>query len=257
MCAFRNWFLFVCLGVLCANIIIKGAQGLNKGPDRPINPFNAMHKERLEERLLMVETQIRARGITDVPLLDSLRSVPRHLFVSDSQQESAYTDFPLPIGFNQTISQPYIVALMAKEAELKKTDVILEIGSGCGYASAVFSNLVKKVYALEIIPELAQAAKKRLLDLRYTNIEVINTDGSIGVPEYAPFDAIIVSAGAPVVPANLKKQLALHGRLIIPVGKGSFQELIKIIRLDKDHFQEKSLGGVRFVPLKGKEGWHE
>ena len=209
----------------------------------------------LQQRFEMLETQLYPRGIRDKNVLESMATVPRHLFVPIALRERAYDDNPLPIGYDQTISQPYIVALMTEAAELKKTDIVLEIGAGCGYSAAVLSHLAKHVYSIEIVPELAKLAKRNIEKLNYKNITIIAGDGSIGLPEYGPFNAILVTAMAPTIPPSLKEQLALNGRLIIPVNNGITEELKKFIRLDKNTYQEESLGAVRFVPLKGHEGW--
>ena len=203
-----------------------------------------------QARSEMVITQLVSRGIIEREVLNSMNSVPRHLFVPSSLKEQAYDDTPLPIGCGQTISQPYIVALMAQEARLKPEHIILEVGGGCGYAAAVYSHLVKKVYSIELIPELALAAKKRLKNLGYANVIVFQSDGSIGLEEYAPFDAILVAAGTPAPPQRLKEQLIIGGCLLIPVGNQFNQKLIRITRLNQSHFQEENLGFVVFVQLK-------
>jgi len=211
-------------------------------------------------RTKMVEQQLIPRGILDPHVLAALGKVERHRFVPPNQLANAYDDTPLPIGNDQTISQPYIVAYMAEAANIKKTDKVLEVGTGCGYNAAVLSHLGKEVYTIETIKELSEGAKKRLADLGYTNIHCVHSDGSIGYPPEAPYDAIIVTAGAPTVPKSLLKQLALHGRLIIPVHRGMFnEELVKITRSGEgegdENFDEEFLCDVRFVPLIGKEGW--
>lgn len=208
-----------------------------------------------EQRHHMVETQLRARDIKDKRVLASVNTVPRHLFVPPTLQDRAYEDTPLTIGHSQTISQPYIVALMAEAARLKSTDVILEVGTGSGYAAAVFSPLVRQVYSLEIIPELSETAQIRLTQLGYKNITVVTGDGSVGLPKQAPFDAILVAATAPTIPNTLKQQLAIQGRLIIPVNRDHREVLIRVTRIDKDHYQEEVLSSVRFVPLRGAAGW--
>jgi len=209
----------------------------------------------LRKRLEMVENQLRARGIKDKSVLESMATVPRHFFVPISLIEQAYDDTPLPIGYNQTISQPYIVALMTEAAELKNTDIVLEIGTGCGYSAAVLSHLAKQVYSSEIIPKLARVSQINLKKLNYNNVIVITGDGSAGFPEHGPFNAILVTAMAPAIPQALKEQLALKGRLIIPVKNGHSEELKKITRLDMRTYEEENLGAVRFVPLKGNHGW--
>lgn len=208
-----------------------------------------------QKRLEMIKEQLLKREINAEAVIKSMTLVPRHLFVASSLVEQAYNDTPLPIGHKQTISQPYIVALMLQEAKLKPTDIVLDIGTGCGYAAAVLSNIVKTVYSIEFVPELALEAKNRLERLGYANITVLQGDGSIGLKDYAPFNAIIVAAGAPIVPQALKDQLAINGRLIIPFGNKTLQELIRVTRLDKDNYQKEKLGAVRFVPLIGQGGW--
>src|SRR3979411_1291260 len=171
------------------------------------------------ERNRMVDVQIARRGVRDRDVLDAMRRVPREAFVESGFEEFAYEDAPLPIGEGQTISQPYIVALMIEAAELKPGDRVLEVGTGSGYAAAVVSQIAARVYAIERHAELVDAAKRRLEKLGYTNVELRVGDGTRGWPEAAPFDAILVAAGGPEVPAALKEQLALGGRLVIPVGE--------------------------------------
>jgi protein-L-isoaspartate(D-aspartate) O-methyltransferase len=207
------------------------------------------------EREIMVAHHLRARGITDPRVIEAMSQVPREAFVATNLQEFAYEDSALPIEAGQTISQPYIVARMAELAELGASDTVLEIGAGSGFAAAVFSRLAARVFAVERHPELAELARRRLTRLGYDNVEIICGDGTKGLPAEAPFDAIIVSAGGPRVPEALKQQLALRGRLVIPVGTGAFQELIRLRRVDGDIFEQKTFGAVSFVPLVGEEGW--
>lgn len=201
----------------------------------------------------MVEQQIRRRGISDPATLQAMREVPRHLFVPPDVLQYAYDDSPLPIGLHQTISQPYIVALMTQSAALTPDAVVLDIGTGSGYAAAVLSHIVQKVYSIERIPELADRAALLLKD--YENIEVTAGDGTLGWPEKAPFDAIIVTAGAPVVPESLLKQLKEGGRLIIPVGDSLSQRLLRLRKTAAGRFTREIIEHVRFVPLVGEEGW--
>jgi protein-L-isoaspartate(D-aspartate) O-methyltransferase len=206
----------------------------------------------------MVDIQIARRGVRDARVLEALRQVPREEFVDPGFEEFAYDDGPLPIGANQTISQPYIVALMIEAAELKPSDRVLEVGAGSGYAAAVMSRIAARVYAIERHAELVDAAKRRLEKLGYTNVELRVGDGTRGWPEAAPFDAILVAAGGPEVPPTLKEQLAIGGRLIIPVGlQHSHQTLRKITRLSETQYEEEDLGAVAFVPLIGEQGWAE
>ena len=204
----------------------------------------------------MVERQLAARGIRDASVLDAMRRVRREAFVAAEWQRDAYADSPLPIDEGQTISQPYIVALMLEAAELKRDDRVLDVGAGSGYASAVASLLVERVYAIERHAALAEAGRERLQRLGHHNVEWRCGDGSLGWPEAAPFDAIVVAAGAPSVPEALRAQLAEGGRLVMPVGpEGGAQRLLKLTRLKSGRWMEDDLGGVAFVPLIGAEGW--
>jgi protein-L-isoaspartate(D-aspartate) O-methyltransferase len=209
------------------------------------------------DRAIMVARHLQARGIADPLVLTAMGEVPRELFVAEPLQEFAYEDGALPIEAAQTISQPYIVARMIELAEVKPGDKVLEVGAGSGYASAVLSRIAGQVYSIERHAELAVLAGARLKRLGYNNVEIICGDGTKGLPEHAPFDAIIVSAGGPQVPEALKRQLARHGRLVIPVGRGSHQSLIRVRRQADDSFEEEDFGPVTFVPLIGAEGWAE
>lgn len=203
----------------------------------------------------MVESQIRRRGITDPRVLRAMRTVPRHLFVPRDLWDQAYNDYPLPIGEGQTISQPYIVALMTEALELTGTEKVLEVGAGSGYQAAILAELAKEVYTIERIPELARHAEKILKQLGYRNVQVIVGDGTKGWKPQAPYDAIIVTAGAPQVPGPLVEQLALGGRLVIPVGDQYSQSLTRIRRTMKGDLKTEYLGGCRFVKLIGEYGW--
>lgn len=207
-----------------------------------------------DERKEMVRTQLIERGIADERVLDAMISVPRHLFVPDEVRTHAYQDRALPIDEGQTISQPFIVALMAQSLELRGDERVLEIGSGSGYAAAVLSRLAAEVFTIERWPALAQAAEERLRDLGYANVCVFNGDGTNGLPEYAPFDAITVAAAAPWVPQPLREQLADGGRLVIPVGGHDEQLLLRVRRRGAKSVTER-LSGVRFVPLIGSHAW--
>lgn len=209
------------------------------------------------DRAFMVERHLKARGIDDPLLLEAMGTVPRETFVPDHLQEFVYEDSALPIESGQTISQPYIVARMIELAEIKPGDKVLEVGAGSGYAAAVMSRMANKVFAIERHEELAKLAAARLKRLGYANAEIICADGTKGLAEEAPFQAIIVSAGGPHVPAALKRQLAIGGRLIIPVGEFGFQTLICVRRTGDDSFEEEDFGAVAFVPLIGEEGWVE
>ena len=206
---------------------------------------------REQERHEMVRTQIEARGVRDAVVLEAMRSVPRHLFVPQSQRVKAYADRPLPIGSGQTISQPYIVALMTELAGVKPGDKVLEVGTGSGYQAAVLAEMGVRLFSIEIIEALAKSAKATLEERGYmTNVEVRHGDGYGGWPDQAPFDAIIVTAAPPKVPKPLKEQLKVGGRLIIPVGK-RYQSLLKVTRT-KNGFSGESVIPVRFVPMTGK-----
>ncbi|HTV71018.1 MAG TPA: protein-L-isoaspartate(D-aspartate) O-methyltransferase [Rhizobiaceae bacterium] len=206
-------------------------------------------------RKAMVDRQIAGRGITDAAVLEAMRKVRREDFVPPSVRELAYEDSPLPIGSGQTISQPYIVALMIEAAALKPGDTALEIGAGSGYAAALMGEIAAKIFTVERHAELAQTARERLAALGYANVEVRTGDGTLGLPDEAPFDAIISAAGGPDIPASWKSQLAIGGRLIMPVGGSAIQQLVKLVRTAEDQFKEESLGEVRFVRLIGEQGW--
>jgi protein-L-isoaspartate(D-aspartate) O-methyltransferase len=201
----------------------------------------------------MVRTQIVGRGLNDVDVLEAMRHVPREVFVEPGFEESAYDDRALPIREGQTISQPYIVALMIQAAGVRPGDRVLEIGAGSGYAAAVMGRIAKRVYAVERHLSLANQAKLRFRELGYHNISVRHGDGMNGWPEAAPFQAILVAAAASAVPVALKLQLAVGGRLVIPVGpQERVQTLLKITRTGVEDFDEENLGAVLFVPLLGE-----
>ena len=199
-------------------------------------------------RRQMVEGQLRQRDIRDERVLQAMATVPRHLFVPPTWRSQAYDDGPLPIGEEQTISQPYIVAVMTESLRLKGAETVLEIGTGSGYQAAVLSVLAKKVYSIEIIPELAETARERLTGLGYKNVEVIVGDGNLGWPQGSPYDAIIVTAAAPQIPPVLITQLAEGGRFVLPLEIGSEQHLLRLQKVGGKITQE-DLGLVRFVPL--------
>jgi protein-L-isoaspartate(D-aspartate) O-methyltransferase len=206
----------------------------------------------------MVSMQIARRGVRDPIVLGAMRAVPRERFVEPGYEEFAYEDSPLPIGSGQTISQPFIVAMMVEAAAVKPGDNVLEVGAGSGYAAAVLSRIAGRVFAIERHPALAGAAQARLNALDYDNVEIRAGDGTKGWPEKAPFDAILVAAGGPEVPESLKQQLKIGGRLVIPVGSAELgQTLLKVTRQSETEFSTEDLGGVRFVPLIGAEGWNE
>jgi len=205
----------------------------------------------------MVDTQIRARGITSLRLLEAMSKIPRHLFVEEALADQAYNDNPLPIGEMQTISQPYMVALMTDALDLKGREKVLEIGTGSGYQSALLAELADQVFSIERIASLANHARRILDELGYYNVAIRVGDGTYGWKEEAPFDAIIVTAGAPEIPMPLVEQLAVGGRLVVPVGGRHIQELMKITRLSENvnDLKKESLGGCRFVDLVGEYGW--
>ncbi|PVB62837.1 protein-L-isoaspartate(D-aspartate) O-methyltransferase [Labrenzia sp. 011] len=208
------------------------------------------------QRKEMVLRQLEGRGIRDQRVLSAMRKVPRHIFVPAAQQAASYNDGPLPIGCGQTISQPYMVALMCELLDLSGNSKVLEIGTGCGYAAAVLAELSDEVITIERMPELVDIARENLLKAGYPTVRVICADGSLGYPREAPFDAIAVAAGAPSVPEVLKQQLKTGGRLVLPVGSNSrYQELLKITRLSESEFETVSHGEVAFVPLVGAGGW--
>ena len=204
----------------------------------------------------MVKNQLIARGIKDERVLQVMGKIPRHLFIEDALYGEAYNDHPVPIGERQTISQPYIVALMTEALELKGSENALEIGTGSGYQTAILAGLCSRVYTIERIKSLLGNARKLLSQLGYDNILFKTFDGTLGWKEYAPFDAIMVTAGAPSLPTPLMDQLADDGRMIIPVGDRYSQELIKVIRKGKS-LEQESLGGCRFVNLIGIHGWSD
>ena len=195
----------------------------------------------------MVKSQIEARGIKDKKVLEAMRKVARHEFVSEDMKSFAYNDEPLPIGEGQTISQPYIVAYMTEMLHLKKEERVLEVGTGSGYQAAILAEIAREVYTIEIIESLSLKAQKVLEELGYTNVHFKIGDGSFGWREHSPYDAIIVTAAPEKIPDTLREQLKLSGRMIIPVGM-TFQELILITR-EKNKFKKKRLLPVRFVPL--------
>lgn len=199
---------------------------------------------------------MKRRGITDVAVLSAMASVPREYFVESEHLAFAYDDSPLPIAEGQTISQPYMVAYMIADLRLEATDRVLEIGTGSGYAAAVLSRLARRVYTVERHQSLAATARSRLSELGYDNIEILCGDGTLGWPQHAPFDAIVCTAGAPSIPPSLFSQLALGGRLVIPVG-GPPQRLLRVTRLGEDEKTVEELAKVRFVPLLGEEGWQD
>lgn len=208
-------------------------------------------------RARMVEEQIAARGIRDPRVLEAMRTVPREAFVPEAMRASAYEDRPLPIGEGQTISQPYIVAWMIEEAGIEAGDRVLEVGAGSGYAAAVLGFLARDVIAVERIAGVARRARATVTALRYGNVEIVEGDGTLELPGRAPFDAILVAAAGPRVPAALVGQLVPGRRLVMPVGeRDGAQHLVRVTRTEEGICEER-LGEVRFVPLIGAEGWNE
>ncbi len=205
-------------------------------------------------RHAMVEQQIFRRGVVSPSVLEAMRAVPRHEFVPEDQRADAYTDKPLPIGEGQTISQPYMVAAMTAALELTGNERVLEIGTGCGYQAAVLAKLAREVYSIESRATLAAAASERLARLGYANVQIRAGDGTLGWPEAAPFDRILVTAAAPSIPPPLLDQLAEGGRLVIPVGAADYQNLRRIAK-HQGQIIEQTLFECRFVPLIGRYGW--
>jgi protein-L-isoaspartate(D-aspartate) O-methyltransferase len=216
-------------------------------------PFNDLFQE---ERNEMVENQLFRRGIQDERVLEAMRYVPRHEFVPLEYQAFAYSDGPLPIGNGQTISQPFIVALMSELLELTGNEKILEVGTGSGYQTAILAELAEEIHSVERHAHLADAAGRCLQNLSYHNVHIHVGDGSMGFPEYSPFDGIIVTAAAPAVPQPLLDQLADGGRLVVPVG-GRGDQILELWRRKGQDFQCEGILSVAFVPLIGEAGWKE
>ena len=208
-------------------------------------------------RRRMVEEQVSARGIKDQRVLDAMLKVPRHKFVEEALEDKAYQDAPLPIGEKQTISQPYMVAVMSEALALKGSEKVLEVGTGSGYQAAILALLADRVFSLERIPALARRARKVLDGCGFSKVNIRLADGTHGWQDMAPFDAILVTAGAPEVPRDYLDQLAIGGCLVIPVGDRSSQVLMRITRIGEQEYREERLMGCRFVPLIGNHGWHE
>jgi protein-L-isoaspartate(D-aspartate) O-methyltransferase len=211
--------------------------------------------EDIQARKSMIEEQLIPRGIKDRETLKSMSKVPRHMFVPKTLQKHAYEDGPMQIGFGQTISQPYIVALMTQSAKITSESRVLEIGTGSGYAAAILSQIAKEVYTVERIPELANHAIEMFQTLGYKNISVKISNGTLGWAEKGPFDAILVTAGGPTIPESLLEQLKPGGSIVIPVGDLHTQELVRMTKTLEGKPSIENLGAVRFVPLIGEEGW--
>lgn len=238
-CRHHTIFLFSTVIILLSNVTCAADDNLKQG--------FAMEREH------MVKTQIEARGITDEKVLNALRRVERHKFVSGTYKKAAYADHPLPIGEGQTISQPYIVAIMTEALDLDSTKKVLEIGTGSGYQAAVLAEVCDSVYTIEIVEALGKRAEKLLAELGYKNIKVKVGDGYKGWKEYSPFDAIIVTCAPTHIPQPLKDQLAEGGKMVIPVGKQFAQELV-ILTKEKGKIKKKDIIPVRFVPMVGENG---
>lgn len=224
--------------------------------DRGVNGSGGAAGEHVTARERMVTEQLQRRGIRDDRVLEAMRKVPRHLFVDPLLGRRAYEDSPLSIGEGQTISQPYMVAVMTAALALQGSERVLEIGTGSGYQTAVLAELAARVYSIERIPALAERAEETLARLEYGNVSIRIGDGSMGWPEASPFDAIVVTAGAPSVPPPLVEQLQIGGRLVIPVGSSYAQTLQRVIRRE-DRVDQEELVGCVFVKLVGEHGWRE
>jgi protein-L-isoaspartate(D-aspartate) O-methyltransferase len=210
------------------------------------------------EREAMVERHLKRRGITEQRIVDAFLAVPREAFVSPEYQHLAYGDHPLPIEAGQTISQPYIVALMIQAAGIGPGDHVLEVGAGSGYAAAVISRIAREVIAIERQHDLVEVARERIRRLAFDNVEIVEGDGTKGCREHAPFDAIVAAASGSHVPGPLVEQLAPNGRLVMPIGEpGWVQELVKVTKQEDGILKQENLGAVRFVPLIGEEGWSD
>ena len=209
-----------------------------------------------QQRHHLTDSVLPREGVKDEAVLRAMRSVPREEFVAENLRELAYQNTPLPIEEGQTISQPLIVAIMTEALELQPEDRVLEIGTGSGYAAAILSKLATQVFTIERLPELVQISTERLRRLGFQNVHVRSGDGTLGWPEEAPFDAIVVTASGPIIPPALLEQLTSGGRLVMPIGdERNSQELIRVRRTGANQFERENLGGVRFVPLIGQEGW--
>jgi protein-L-isoaspartate(D-aspartate) O-methyltransferase len=224
-------------------------------PNRPWNEDEPLTGSPQVDRRLMVE-ELRARGIRDARVLRAMLKVPRHRFISEAYWDQAYANRPLPIDEGQTISQPYIVALMIEALELQPTDRVLEIGTGSGYQTALLAELAAEVYTVERLPKLIEQARERLESMGYRNVHYKLGDGTLGWPEFAPYGTIIASGAVPKVPPSLRGQMTDGGRMILPVGGRHIQRLL-LIRREGERFDERELGDCSFVPLIGEEGWPE
>jgi protein-L-isoaspartate(D-aspartate) O-methyltransferase len=216
-----------------------------------------MFNEYSAKRQKMVETQLLPREIKDSRVIAAMRKVPRHLFLDEALWPEAYEDHPVPIGEKQTISQPFIVAIMTEALKLSGREKILEIGTGSGYQASILAELAEQVYSIERLPAIAKRARKILDELKYSNIVITIGDGTLGWKEHSPYDGIIVTAAAPYPPKTLLGQLKINGRLIIPLGDEFTQDLTLYIRESEADYSKESYGGCRFVKLIGEQGWRE
>lgn len=216
-----------------------------------------MSDELTYRRRRMVEQHIAARGVTDERVLAAMREVPRHLFVKEHLRPQAYGDHALPIGGSQTISQPYVVARMTEMLELTPESSVLEVGTGSGYQTAILATIARRIYSLERVPELARAAIRRIRELGFDNVKIQTFDGTVGWGEFAPYEAILVTAGAPRVPQPLLDQLAPGGRLVVPEGTHGAQQLVTYAKDRRGRLQTRRGERVAFVPLVGRHGWQE
>lgn len=258
------YFLILLLAVLtlwipltaCASVPLTTptltSQPSAEHEDMLASPFTPIPDEYSKERELMVQSQIESRGVRDPAVLEAMRQVPRHEFVLKPYLHLAYADTPLPINYGQTISQPYMVAWMSELLQVEPGDRVLEIGTGSGYQAVVLAEMGIEVYTVEIIPELAEEVRHRLDDLGYTNIHTLNADGYFGWEEFAPYDAIIVTAAPDHLPQPLVNQLAEGGRLVIPIGPIGAVQTLWLFEKIKGEIQATNMGGVRFVPLTGE-----
>jgi protein-L-isoaspartate(D-aspartate) O-methyltransferase len=236
--------LLALLAVLIPQVLLR--------PDSPATPVETEPAEFTALREQMVAEQIEARGVADPQVLAAMQAVPRHVFVPDEFLDQAYEDHPLPIGHGQTISQPYIVALMTETLQLQPGQRVLEIGTGSGYQAAILAEMGLEVYTVEIIPELAGQAGERLAALDYENVQVLNADGYFGWEEHAPFDAILVTAAPDHLPQPLANQLVEGGRLVVPIGPVGAVQTLWLFEKVAGELQASNLGAVRFVPLTGE-----
>ncbi len=247
-----KFIAIVIIVIIIACIFYSYRPFINRGDISITNgeEVKSTEEDYARKRKMMVEQQIEARGVKNKKVLDAMNSVPRHLFVPEGYRRGSYFDQPLPIGLGQTISQPYIVALMTEMLDVDKDDIVLEIGTGSGYQAAVLSTIVKELYTIEIVEELGLQAAERLKSLGYDNVKVKISDGGLGWPEKAPFDVIIVTAAAPKIPEPLIKQLKPGGRMVIPVDNNFYSQDLLIVEKDEaGNIETKKTIPVRFVPL--------